>query len=947
MRVQLGARRWAPWLLAAVTACAGNPQPESPTPDGRQPAAVPLIAELPALEAAHKALESSNYPQARRHFERAKRDGDTRAAALLGLAHVELLTGDYEAARAARPELDGGAYAADLVIVRARAMRAVGQLQDAVSLLQTATTAKGSPPAQRLLLGEILLEQGRIDAANEALMTVVEDYNDDRISDSDGKGLAIVGRAAHFLRSPEDANDAFNQAELTASADVETLLWRAELFLEKYDVAHAEEVTREILAKAPHHPDALVMMAEVQLEQALDFEQARGLAEDALAVNPRHTGAHVVLAGLSLRDMKLEEAKAHVDSGLAINPQDLQLLSMLGTVHFLADEESAFASVRDRVFGHNPHYSRFYRLVGRFADWEHRYTEIVEMMREAIAIDDDDAGAHAELGFNLIRSGDDRGGVSALRRAFAKDPYNVRVFNTLNLYEKVIPESYVDVKSGTFELRYPKAERAVLERYVPDLLGEAWQKMRGYYEFTPTKPVGVEIYAERQNFAIRTSGLPRTAIQGVCFGHTLASMSPRYEQFNLAMTLWHELAHVFHIQLSKSRVPRWFTEGLAEYETLVERPEWSRERDQELYQALRGKRLPRLEAMNEAFTHAEDIGDVAVAYYASSRIVEMMASRYGRPKLREMLVLWGEGKRTPDVLQTALGKSTAELDAEFRTFLDERLARYDEQFVPNQRVGDPRGVQNAVEAAPKDPDAQAHFALLAMKHGELVAALRAIGRALKADPKHADALWLQGRIALERKDYDLAAELGEKLTRFGHDGYETQILIARAALGRDDDDVMDRALSRAHTYDPTKTEPLYGLLERAARDPSARLAWLNKLVRLDEHNGDIYRELSERLSRAGQHAAALEVGLSGVFAAMEDPAVHVAYAEALARAGRSQEARFEFESALACPADAKALAAAHRAYAKFLGDSGDEAAAQKQRDQAHQLDAAAPGPAEP
>src|SRR5690606_41161914 len=73
--------------------------------------------------------------------------------------------------------------------------------------------------------------------------------------------------------------------------------------------------------------------------------------------------------------------------------------------------------------------------------------------------------------------------------------------------------------------------------------------------------IGVELYAERQNFAVRTSGLPQTAIQGVCFGNTLALMSPMKESFNVGMTLWHELAHVFHIQLSRSRDRKSVVEG--------------------------------------------------------------------------------------------------------------------------------------------------------------------------------------------------------------------------------------------------------------------------------------------------------------------------------------------------------------------------------------------------
>jgi hypothetical protein len=113
----------------------------------------------------------------------------------------------------------------------------------------------------------------------------------------------------------------------------------------------------------------------------------------------------------------------------------------------------------------------------------------------------------------------------------------------------------------------------------------------------------------------------------VCFGKTLAAMSPKVEHFNIGMTLWHELAHVFHIQLSKNRVPRWFTEGLAEYETLVARREWRREYDSDLYDALKRGRVPPLSDMNTAFSHAEDMGDMATAYYASTQVVGFIVER--------------------------------------------------------------------------------------------------------------------------------------------------------------------------------------------------------------------------------------------------------------------------------------------------------------------------------
>ena len=110
--------------------------------------------------------------------------------------------------------------------------------------------------------------------------------------------------------------------------------------------------------------------------------------------------------------------------------------------------------------------------------------------------------------------------------------------------------------------------------------------MKARYDFVPKTPVQVELYSNREQFSVRTSGLPNIGIEGVCFGRVVAAMSPKSEPFNWGNVVWHELGHVFAIQLSKNHVPRWFTEGLSEYETIARRPEWQRELDPELYQAL-------------------------------------------------------------------------------------------------------------------------------------------------------------------------------------------------------------------------------------------------------------------------------------------------------------------------------------------------------------------------
>ena len=48
--------------------------------------------------------------------------------------------------------------------------------------------------------------------------------------------------------------------------------------------------------------------------------------------------------------------------------------------------------------------------------------------------------------------------------------------------------------------------------------------------------------------------------------------------------------------VSNSRVPRWFTEGLSEYETVLARPEWRRENDADVHAAMADGVLKRAEA---------------------------------------------------------------------------------------------------------------------------------------------------------------------------------------------------------------------------------------------------------------------------------------------------------------------------------------------------------------
>ena len=130
--------------------------------------------------------------------------------------------------------------------------------------------------------------------------------------------------------------------------------------------------------------------------------------------------------------------------------------------------------------------------------------------------------------------------------AWNRDPYDVRTYNLLNLFEKVIPARYVDRHQRPPALpgraRGPRRDRA------GGRARSSRSATRDYvarYGFEPAGPVDLRAVRRPAHYAVRTVGLPRLGVAGVCFGRVITSQSPTNRAFNWGMVLAHELAHVF------------------------------------------------------------------------------------------------------------------------------------------------------------------------------------------------------------------------------------------------------------------------------------------------------------------------------------------------------------------------------------------------------------------
>lgn len=823
-----------------------------------------------------------------------------------------MLEGRYDdAATAATTASADPTTRVDAMTLLGEARMARGRLDDAETALR-AVEAEVPAHRARVLLGRLLIRRGRAASARVPLMRVIRAYNDDVIGPHDAADLAHVGMAAAMLGAPHDANDAFTQAARADRTRVETQLEWADLFLAHEDAGHAEECVRDALAASPHDAHALALSARIQLAQTFDFQGARDAIDEALSVNPSLVMAHVTLANLALRDLDLVTADRHLDDALAIDPTDLEALSVRAAVRFVEGDVRAFERAVSAVLAENPRFSTAYSIIADHADWEHRYAEIVVLARRALALDPSDTRAEATLGINLLREGEEADGLEALRHAFAHDAFNVRVFNILNLFDGPIARDYEEITARPFVLRMHREERPVLARYVPQTLSAAYADMRRRYRFTPRGPIRLEMFATAQHFAVRTSGLPTLGAQGVCFGRVVTALSPRAGEFDWAEITTHELSHVFHVQLSHSRVPRWFTEGLAEHETNIARPEWRREDDHRLYRYLVDGRLPPLRDMNAAFTHARSADGMLTAYYAASRVVAYLDDRFGFPALVAMLREWGRGRSTEEVFTRALHVDVDAVDADFRAAELGRLSRYATDFTVDLTSHDDlAGAHARATANPLDAVAVAELAAATLARGEAVESLRMAQAAVMLEAHQPIARFVLASLALTRHDGAEAETHLADLRASGHVGYDLEVMAAGAALARADDAGARAALERAIALDPGRIDAHHALymLATQANDVELRLREARVVVTMDEHARGPLGFLLDQLEERGETEALDEVVERTLYADPERARGHELLARSYLRRGRAADALYEVETwALLAPDQVAAVA---------------------------------------
>jgi tetratricopeptide (TPR) repeat protein len=784
----------------------------------------------------------------------------------IAAAQAAINEGRYDEVASLTSQLDANDPA--VVALRARALIARGQYAEAESALRPAA-ARAPASDAALELGLLLQTLGRSDARS-----VLSGVAARSRAAADAGQLARSARALYALDLVEDANAAFRDAAAVAPRDPAINTAWGQLFLDKQQNTEAVKSFQMALEEDPRHVPAMLGLARAVAGE--NPPAAIATARKILEVNASHVDTHVFLAGQAADAGRRDEARQLLQKALAVNPSSLDALAVLAAIAYVEDKIPEFDGLVAKVLAIAPGYADVYRVAGEYAAHAYRFDEAVTLVRRALDLAPRHQRALADLGVHLLRTGDEPGARRALDTSFELNPYDVVTFNLLQMMDTL--ETFVTVEDADVVLRLSKEDAPLLQEPAMALAKEALATLSQRYQFTPRRPILVEMFTKHDDFAVRNVGLPgMIGALGACFGRVVTLDSPRARpgEFQWEATLWHELAHVITLQMSNQRLPRWLSEGISEYEETVERPgRWGRGADVMFASLINREETIALKDLNAAFQNPQLIG---IAYYQASLVVAHIVDRFGHDGLQRLVRVHAQGLGDEGGLKAALQVDFDDLQASFDKAMEARFGTLRAALAPP--AGDLELQKLPVDALkplassnPGSYPAQMVLGSALRKSGDLDGALQAFERAAALVPTATgdDSPNMQiAQIALERKDTPRAIAALEALLRHDFDNVD----VARE---------LAKLLRESKITDPARLQPVY-----------------ERITAVDPYDADAHAALG-RLALARKDADTAVRAFRAVVALgpVDQAGAHTDLAESYLQSGRRADARKQVLAAL-------------------------------------------------
>jgi tetratricopeptide (TPR) repeat protein len=515
------------------------------------------------------------------------------------------------------------------------------------------------------------MHRGRVEEARTCYRALLRDTN-----------ALVRAEAAFVLRDMRTANDTFRAALAADAQSVVARLRWGKLYIELGNNEQAAALYSEALAIDPKDVGTRLAMAELGVRQFEGDaeEQTRKLLEE----NGNLIHAQLLLAGLEIESGRYDDAIKVAQRALQLTQQQgyppLEAHTMLAAIEVIRNRDPG--EWTRAALAYNPRYGEMFEQLARFELMRRRYVEADAWLAQAVKVQPDLWSARTQYAVNLMRLGrieEARPHLVAVYEATQPFTDNVTV-NTLRLLDSLEKFDMVKASSPDMHLQLAKTESATLGPYVEKLTRDAINTFSRRYGYQPTAPITVEMYPNSADFAVRVAGLPGIGLLGVTFGHLVAMDSPSGRQtgdFHWGSVLWHEMAHVFTLSVTKNRVPRWLSEGLSVYEEWTTGPTPGVAMNPKLLDLFKeGKLLP-VTTLDNGFMRPTYDGQIQISYDQAGLVCLFAAERFGFPKVVEFLKAFNDDSMTTAAAVNSVFRVTPEdFDKEFNAYLSKRFSAY-------------------------------------------------------------------------------------------------------------------------------------------------------------------------------------------------------------------------------------------------------------------------------
>ncbi len=528
----------------------------------------------------------------------------------------------------------------------------------------------------RLLRCDTIYDGGNIDSAITCFKPLTNDTSSH-----------VAAEAYWALGNTRDANEYFRRAVAQQPGNPHIRARWGRLFLSTHQPSQAVPLFEEAIALDPEYLHARIGLAAALLSQG--GNEAGILLDELHRKHPDDVELLLLLSRLQLESRNVDNADALLDRALesaaANNISPLDIYALKVSADLLRDNDDS--QWVKKALDLSPAYGDIYFIPVHYHLINYRYRESVALLRKAVEVQPTHWSAHSQLGINLLRLNDIKGAKKHLEIAYTGDPYDTATVNTLRLLETLNDFTDLDTeaeysldgtttKNAPVVMRLHKDEAQYLSPYVEELTLKAVESFSRRYDFALKEPLIVELFPNHDDFAVRTVSTPGVGLLGVTFGYLLAMDSPSGRppgEFHWGSTLWHELAHVFTIEKSDHRMPRWFTEGVSVYEEWTTGPLRGRHIPINVLQAIQEQKLLPVANLDSGFVRPTYPNQVTVSYMQAGLICQMISRVWGHDKLVRMLVEFDSKRDTTEAVFHVLGITTEELDLRLQTFIDDEL----------------------------------------------------------------------------------------------------------------------------------------------------------------------------------------------------------------------------------------------------------------------------------